>query len=678
MCLLLVGGCIDASTSICRSRVDCDQEEVCINGTCKDQPEICDGADNDRDDSVDEGPDGQPLSRDCYTGSPASAGVGICQTGRQTCEQGRWSACRGEVRPVTESCDGTDTDCDDQVDEGEDGQPLSRDCYTGSGEIVGIGICQTGRQTCEQGQWSVCRGDVRPVPETCNGLDDDCDGQVDQGTGGQPIKQICHDDTKDPECFEGIRTCREDGQLGACDIKALCTEECKMKGLCAEACNGIDDDGDGYTDETADGVAIAQRCYEVPNGTAGVGVCWYGLQTCEDGVYGDCEAAGVPSEEKCDGLDNDCDGQSDEAEDLDGFCCFGNTRDEVPCNGCPAGVVVPDGWVCIPAGQFVKGSPGDECPRGAELPCLDPRCDAGSCPGPERGRNGEESQSVVTIERPFLMRATETTQDEWVAIMGDNPSHFREGGEGGCAEEPCGDRPVESMRPEKIFDFLERASERSHLTPCYSVTTIEEGASSIQLIDYVGRGMCTGLRLPTAEEWEYATRAGTSTAFWSCDIEQPTGCDPPDACLAEVGWFSCNARGRTHRVAQKRRNPWGLYDVHGNTSEWVWPANGPVLNLSASPMGPSEDNDMPSSHGPSTNMGGHGSENTVAANGRPRYLPPWISCPGCTEFNPIVLLCDGSWTGEARHARAANCSWIDIPSIEVGTAGIRPVRSIGW
>ncbi|APR86008.1 Hypothetical protein A7982_11357 [Minicystis rosea] len=120
--------------------------------------------------------------KECYSGPPITKGMGSCKAGVETCENGKWGDCIGEVLPIPDTCNGKDDDCDGILGtnlECIDG--LMQPCYSGPPETLGVGVCVSGISTGMNGAWGPCVGDVVPSPETCNGVDDDCNGVVDDG-----------------------------------------------------------------------------------------------------------------------------------------------------------------------------------------------------------------------------------------------------------------------------------------------------------------------------------------------------------------------------------------------------------------------------------------------------------------------------------------------------------------
>lgn len=169
-----------------------------------------------------------------------------------------------------------------------------------------------------------------------------------------------------------------------------------------------------------------------------------------------------------------------------------------------ASVVMALRW--IPPGRFLMGSPENE-----------------------PGRYSDEGpQHLVTLTKGYWLAEAPCTQAEWLAVMGTEPSHFF-----GL------DLPVEQVSWDDCQAF------------CVKLRARFPGLEA---------------RLPTEVEWEYACRAGTTSAY--NDGSPCTELDGEDPALAKLGWFTENSESTTHPVRKLAQNEWGLFDMHGNVWEW--------------------------------------------------------------------------------------------------------------
>ena len=157
-------------------------------------------------------------------------------------------------------------------------------------------------------------------------------------------------------------------------------------------------------------------------------------------------------------------------------------------------------FVLIPAGSFMMGT--------------DPKV--------EDDGDDERPRHKVTISKAFYLGKYEVTQAQWEAVMGSNPA---------LVKGP--NNPVEHVFWDDVRAFIRKLNQK-------------EGHNRY--------------RLPTEAEWEYAARAGTSTAYSFGDDKNK---------LSDYAWYDGNSAHSPHPVGEKQPNPWGLHDMHGNVWEWV-------------------------------------------------------------------------------------------------------------
>lgn len=349
-------------------------------GSCLGQvlptPEFCNR--NNKDDNCNEGVDdpvtlefGFPCckegdTRDCWRGfrrSDKNKGIQTCQkiTLTNKLDQWVWGKCvvKGldEKKPCTVeelggksfvgnvyniACNGQDDDCDGKPDNlaSDPNSPQTHSCFEGSSGCTNketnpsfscVQPCKPGIKLCQQGKWGECKGSTEPSKETCNGIDDDCDGKVDNNIASEKCytEKVGCQKLQDGS-YQCTGPCK--AGLSICDKgKPLCRDQVVPKEESNDASNcddGQDNDCDGKVDLFDPGCACkegdSRSCYTAKAGCTQqsdgsfqcIGACKAGVQRCSAGKWGDCENQIVPrSVELCgNNRDDNCNGVRDEKE----------------------------------------------------------------------------------------------------------------------------------------------------------------------------------------------------------------------------------------------------------------------------------------------------------------------------------------------------------------------------
>lgn len=557
-CSNQVGECAGATTVCANGVLHCE-----IGGTTVPRAELCDGIDNNCNGITDEGDPGG--------GGRCGDGTGTCVQGVEHCVAGG-IVCQGGTGPQPEICDGQDNDCDGTIDEdltslGSCGAP-EPEC-TANGFTPPCGVCSLGTLSCIGGTM-VCAGATNPGFESCNNLDDDCDGKVDEdfnlNTDPQNCQQCGH------VCGAGLPGAGN--AVWACSAGACVIASCKAGyhdnnndpsdgcefGQCfvtgSEVCDGQDNDCDGMIDETpaigsapaicatkgeCAGTVASCPCADTP---ASVGCMTPGGWTCRYPSTVQTDVNGrIVAETLCDGLDNDCNGIVDDHQPQ---VAHDDSLPGTPqtCNDGKLGTCRGTGHYQCDDGSFSGSTPGGNLNGPALCNITSP----GGAPQPETcdGRD-QDCDGIIDESAP----------DNLVDVKngaGTTLFHIY---------------TYEASHPDATTTLAgvmtQRSCSNANVLPWVNVTHDQAAAACA----------AAGLRLCTSAEWQLACAGNTGLKYPYGNTYQPNACNgkdydpdctPPDT---DVTLPTGSSYGCPPPPTSACVSVFGAYDMSGNVQEWT-------------------------------------------------------------------------------------------------------------